>query len=90
MTAIHLPHPSHPSSQDLVYLVEVISELQALVLLPSVPVVLHLQPKLKGGHWCGFSMSSCLVDGLYLAIVKPKEQYCIHLDGGYYYPICIR
>jgi hypothetical protein len=41
--------------------VEVISELLALVLLPSLPAVLHLQHKLKGGHRCGFSMAPCLV-----------------------------
>ena len=74
MTAIHMPHLSHPSSQDSVYPVEVISELLALVLLPNLPAVLHLQPKLKGGHRCGFSIASCLVDGLHLAIGKPRTQ----------------
>jgi len=60
-------------SQDLVDLVEVIRELLVLVLLPGLPAVLHLHPKLKGSLRHGFFLIVVLGPLLFSLKVPPVK-----------------
>ena len=61
------------SSRDLVYLVEDIGELLVLVLLPRLPAVLHLHPKLEGGLWHGFFLIVVLRPLLFRLKIPPVK-----------------
>ena len=60
-------------SKDLVDLVEIISELLVLVLLPRFPAVLHLHPKLEGGLRHGFFLIIVFCPLLFRLKVPPMQ-----------------
>ena len=65
---------------------EVIGELLVLVLLPRLPAVLHLHPKLEGGLWHGFFLIIVLRPLLFCLKISPVKTWTFDWNALGYVP----